>query len=78
MHSGTWVRRLRVPIVAVLCGAGALGCANPKYIATSTGGPTDIKFLYVDQTGQQGVIKCARTDDGELSNCRRMRVVLKN
>ncbi len=78
MHSGSWGRRLRVPLLAVLVGSGALGCANPKYIATSTGGPTDIKFLYVDAAGNQGVIKCARTDDGELSNCRRMRVVLKD
>jgi|GEM_PF-1671123 len=78
MYSRTWAGRLRVPILAVLIGGGALGCTNAKYIATSTGGPTDIKFLYVDQYGEQGVIKCARNDDGELSNCRRMRVVLKD
>lgn len=56
--------------------AAAMGCANPKYVAASTGGADDIKFLYVDQVGQQGVIKCARADDGTLSDCRRMRVVL--
>lgn len=60
---------------AWLAAAGA-GCANPKYVAASTGGPDDIKFLYVDQAGQQGVIKCARAGDGSLSECRRMRVVL--
>lgn len=66
---------------AALCalglGAGVAGCANPKYIATSTGGADDIKFLFVDQYGEQGVIKCDRAEDGELSNCRRMRVVLQ-
>lgn len=59
-----------------LAAATSVGCANPKYVAASTGGPDDIKFLYVDQGGGQGVIKCARAQDGSLSQCRRMRVVL--
>lgn len=64
--------------LALLAFAGLFGgCANPKYIATSTGGADDIKFLYVDAGGQQGVIKCARSADGALSNCRRMRLVLE-
>ncbi len=63
---------------AMFAALGGVGCANPKYIATSTGGPDDIKFLFVDASGDQGVIKCARAQDGELSNCRRMRIVLKD
>lgn len=71
-------RRWLPALVLLALGMGATACANPKYIATSTGGPNDIKFLFVDQGGQQGVIKCDRAAGGELSNCRRMRVVLKD
>lgn len=75
MFTRTAARMLVLATFATLAGAG---CANPKYIATSTGGPDDIKFLFVDASGDQGVIKCARAADGELSNCRRMRIVLKD
>lgn len=54
------------------------GCAppDPKYVAASTGRPGEIKFLYVDQNGR-GIIKCARAEDGTLSGCRKMDIVLK-
>ena len=63
-------------LVLLAIGLGAAGCANPKYVAASTGGPDDMRFLYVDQVGGQGIIKCARAEDGTLSNCRRQRLVL--
>jgi hypothetical protein len=63
-------------------GVGALllasGCANPKYIAATTGAPGQLKIVYVDRNGGTGVIKCERADDGELSNCRAIKVVLKD
>ncbi|MBI4955516.1 MAG: hypothetical protein HY908_26075 [Myxococcales bacterium] len=65
-----------------LCVAGgvlllASGCANPKYIAATTGAPGQLKIVYVDAEGGTGVIKCDRAEDGKLSNCRPMKVALK-
>ena len=56
----------------------AASCApNPKYVAASTARPGSIKFLYVAREGGQGVIKCNRGDDGTLSECRRIDIVLE-
>lgn len=53
------------------------GCVpNPKYVAASTGRVGEIKFLYVDNDGR-GIIKCNRAEDGSLSGCRKMQIVLK-
>lgn len=53
------------------------GCMNTRYIAASTGSGDQIKFLYVDQGGNQGVIKCNKAADGALSECRQMRLTLE-
>ena len=55
----------------------ASGCANPKYIAATTGAPGQLKLVFVNAEGGTGVIKCDRADDGALSNCRTMKIELK-
>ena len=63
-------------VAAIL--AVVTGCAaNPKYIAGSTGRDGTIKFLYVQPSGVQGVISCNRAEDGKLSDCRKVKVVLE-
>lgn len=55
----------------------AVGCGSAtKYVAASTGTADQIKFLYVEKNGDQGVIKCQRAADGTLSQCRTMRLRL--
>ncbi len=71
------MRRIRTAAVLALMG-GLVGCAaSPKYVAASTGSPGQIKFLYFKAGGDQGVIKCARAEDGGLSDCRTMTIELK-
>ncbi len=53
------------------------GCPNPKYVAASTGGSGQIKFGYIQKKNVTGIIKCQMADDGALSNCRKMTVVLQ-
>jgi hypothetical protein len=48
----------------------AFGCVGPRYVAASTGSKGQVKFLHINGSGQQGVIKCDMADDGDLSNCR--------
>lgn len=54
----------------------ACGCAQPRYIAASTGSKGQVKFLYADGGGRQGVVKCDAAEDGDLSNCRSVPIVL--
>jgi hypothetical protein len=64
----------RMAVMGGLLASGLMtACANPKLIASSTGGPGQIKMLYVDGNSQ-GVIKCDKADDGALSKCREMTV----
>lgn len=53
------------------------GCApNPKYVTASTGRQGEVKFFY-QQRGGHGLIKCNRADDGKLSNCQKIKIILK-
>jgi hypothetical protein len=63
---------------APLIGLALLGGCGPstRYVAASTGTVDQIKFLYVEPDGDQGVIKCQRTPDGTLSACRQMQLTL--
>jgi hypothetical protein len=68
---------LKTTMGAALAGALAVsGCAAPAKVITAITSNTDqIKFLYVQGTGQ-GIIKCAIGPAGALSQCREMAVVL--
>ncbi len=71
-------RRLAALIVLLLFAASLGACfPAPKYIAASTGRPGNIKFLYTQRGNKQGVIKCDRAEDGTLSNCRKIKIVLE-
>lgn len=59
-----------------LCVLGA-GCAGPRYIAASTASKGQVKFLHISKNGEQGVVKCDKADDGDLSNCRHVDIVLE-
>lgn len=68
-----WTSALAAGLLAMM----AAGCGSAtKYVAASTGTADQIKFLYVEKGGDQGVIKCQRAPDGTLSNCRTMRLEL--
>ncbi len=58
--------------------ASTVGCgAGPRYIAASTASKGQVKFLHVSNGGQdQGIVKCDMAEDGDLSNCRDVAVVL--
>ena len=71
-------RRLAALITLLLLTASLGACfPAPKYIAASTGRPGNIKFLYTQRGNKQGVIKCDRAEDGALSNCRKLDIVLE-
>lgn len=68
-----WTSALAAGLLAVF----ATGCGSAtKYVAASTGTADQIKFLYVEKNGDQGVIKCQRAPDGTLSKCRTMQLRL--
>lgn len=69
--------RWRLAAAAVAMSLGAVGCTNAKFISASTGGPGQVKFFYVDQLGDSGLVRCDRADDGTLSGCRRQRLVIQ-
>ena len=73
------MRRTLGALLVLLLLATSLGACfpAPKYIAASTGRPGNIKFLYTQRGNKQGVIKCDRADDGTLSNCRKLEIVLE-
>lgn len=54
-----------------------VGCATPTYITNATSSKDNIKFVY-QQTKlfnlDQGTIKCDIAPDGELKNCRKMKI----
>lgn len=66
--------RFAAPVIglALLYGCGP----STRYVAASTGTVDQIKFLYVEPDGDQGVIKCQRTTDGTLSKCRQIELRL--
>lgn len=69
---------MRARFAAPILGLALLGgCGpSPRYVAASTGTADQIKFLYVEADGDQGVIKCQRAPDGTLSTCRQMQLTL--
>lgn len=52
------------------------GCAGPRYVAASTASKGQVKFLHINNSGDQGIVKCDKADDGDLSNCRHVDIVL--
>jgi len=57
---------------------GALGCAPPPKVVTQiTSGRDQIKFLVVQGRRQQ-VVKCQVAEDGALSGCKTMKLVLQD
>lgn len=70
-------KKLGMPALAALV-VLASGCASPRYIAASTGSKGQVKFLHIDNDGEQGIVKCDVAEDGDLSNCRHVAVVLED
>jgi len=55
------------------------GCAGPRYVAASTGSKGQVKFLWTDGTGDQGIVKCAvDAGSGDLNQCRNVNLVLED
>ncbi len=51
-------------------------CAGPRLIVGSTGRQGVVKFIW-DDDDEQGLIKCDVAQNGALSNCRNIKVELK-
>ncbi|MCX7943040.1 MAG: hypothetical protein N2746_00820 [Deltaproteobacteria bacterium] len=51
-------------------------CAGPRLIVGSTGRQGAVKFIW-DDKDEQGIIKCDVGAAGALSNCRNIKVELK-
>lgn len=64
-------------MVLLVVSMSAFGCAGPRYVAASTASKGQVKFLHIDGSGNQGVVKCDMADDGDLSNCRSIPIHLK-
>lgn len=72
------MRKIAQRSALLLLLASAAGCAaGPRYVAASTGSKGTVKFLYVGGDGDQGVVKCDVAEDGDLSNCRSVELVLE-
>ncbi len=68
--------RKRIQASAILLSMFAFGCVGPRYIAASTASKGQVKFLHIDGAGNQGVVKCQMSEDGDLSNCRDVQITL--
>lgn len=51
-------------------------CAGPRLIINSTGKQGVVKFVW-DDDDEQGLVKCDVAQNGALSNCRNIKVELK-
>lgn len=55
------------------------GCSGPRYVAASSGSKGQVKFLWTDGDGDQGIVKCNVTSDtGDLTKCRNVNLVLED
>lgn len=66
-------------LAALVVVASTVGCgAGPRYVAASTASKGQIKFLHVSNGGNdQGIVKCDMGEDGTLSGCRDVAIVLE-
>jgi hypothetical protein len=64
--------------VSLLLLVSVIGCgAGPRYITRSTGSKGQVKFLYQDGKGGQGIVKCKVGDGGDLYECRPVEIILE-
>lgn len=63
---------------ALLAAVALTGCAGPRYVAASTGSKGQVKFLWTDGGGDQGIVKCDVAGDGDLNKCREINLVLED
>jgi hypothetical protein len=54
----------------------ASACGSPRVIQAITGARDQMKFVY-REGGAQGVLKCAVLPNGQLTQCRQMKIVLE-
>ncbi|HSC88745.1 MAG TPA: hypothetical protein VLC09_15795 [Polyangiaceae bacterium] len=66
-------------VLGALLASTVVGCgAGPRYVATSTASKGHVKFLHLTADGSnRGIIKCDMAENGDLSNCRDVEIVLE-
>jgi hypothetical protein len=60
---------------AVLMAAVASGCGGPLVVSAAESRGDNIKFAYTRMgTGEQGLVECTVPADGDLTDCRHMKI----